>query len=74
MNQKDLGILSNLVNKHIRDERKRFNQKLKNNKFESDGHQEWQESYIEYLWILSQKLQDFRAELEEEEFVQRKIV
>ena len=71
LDQKDLATLSSLVKKVISTERNRFIRKLRRNEFESDGHQEWHESYIQYLMNLHEKLRVLQAELEEEEFAQK---
>lgn len=72
IDQRDVGTLSSLVKKTISTERNRFIRKLQKNGFESDDHQQWHESYIQYLMNLYDKLQDIRCELEEEEELSRR--
>lgn len=74
IDQRDVSILSNLVKKTISTERNRFVRKLKRNEFESDEHQQWYESHIEYLMGLYERLQAIGCELEEEEFARKEAL
>lgn len=71
LNQRDIDTLMVLVNKELRMERRRFNNKLRQNEL-NDHKQGLRESYIEFLAGIHEKLRMQLSELEEEEYSQSK--